>query len=70
MDKKEPLFNKILPHIIIVISLMLITFIMFNFFNPYMQFLDNRFNQIMLIVVCVLNVVQSGILIAKTRKNK
>lgn len=68
MKNKEPIFNRILPHVLVVMSLMLITFVMFNFFNPYMQFLDNRFTQIMLIVMGVLCIVESYILIVKMKK--
>lgn len=60
----------LLPHLIIVISVMILTFVIINFFNPYMQFVENRFTQWLLVAFGVLSIVSNCLLIYRSRPRK
>ncbi len=60
----------LLPHLIIIISVMILTFVIINFFNPYMQFVENRFTQWLLVAFGVMSIVSSCLLIYRSRPRK
>ncbi len=70
MKDKSSIFVRLLPHCIVIMAFMLLTFLIINFFNPYMQFLDNIFAQILMIVFCVLAIVESFVLVVRLKKGR
>ncbi len=67
MNRIRKLLGRALPHIVIVLSLVILTLVIINYYNPYMQFIENAGTQTMTGLLCVLSVTVSLLLIRKNR---
>ncbi len=47
------MFRTILSHLTAVLSLVLLVLLIFDYFNPYMQFLSSTASKIFLLILCV-----------------
>lgn len=60
--------RKLIPHICIVLSVMLLTFFVVDKFNPGMNFVGNQFFKTLLVLDGIAAIVTAGYLIASNRK--
>jgi len=64
------MLKKLIPHVCIIISLLMITFFILDIFNPGMNFVGNDIFKILLAVYGVVTLIASGYLIAYNTKKK
>ena len=64
------MLKKILPHLCIIISLMMLTFFVIDQFNSAMAFINNDITKWLLAVYCVLVIATSIYLIADNRRRR
>lgn len=62
------MIRKLIPHICIILSVMLITFYIVDKFNPGMNFVGNSFFKTLLVLDGIAAIVTAGFLIASNRK--
>ena len=60
--------RKIIPHVVIIISLMMLTFFFIDKVNPYMQFIDHPMTKTLLCIYGFTSIICAGLLIAKQRE--
>ena len=65
----KKLFARILPHICIVLSLMMITFFVTDRFNRAMAFINNEITKWLLVVLSAVAIAVSVLLIIRQRKD-
>ena len=61
---------ELLPHVCLILSLMMITFVITDRFNRAMAFINNDITKGLLLVLAVLVIVQSILLIRADRKRQ
>ncbi|MBQ9861196.1 MAG: hypothetical protein IJO75_02945 [Clostridia bacterium] len=60
---------RILAHAVIVLVLVLATLLIFDYFNPSMDFINNAMTKVMIGVLCIISIINAGfVLIAIRRK--
>jgi uncharacterized membrane protein len=64
------MLKKLIPHVCIIISLLMITFFILDMFNPGMNFVGNDIFKILLVIYGVVTLITSGSLIAYNTKQK
>ena len=67
------LFEKLaglLPHVCLILSLMMITFVITDRYNRAMAFINNDITKALLLILAVLVIVQSILLIRTNRKRQ
>lgn len=62
--------QSILSHICFILSLMLITLLVVDRFNPSMDFINNDLSKLMLLVLCVCAAVLSVLRIVHSHRNR
>ena len=62
------MIKRLIPHICIILSLMMLTFFVVDIFNPGMDFVGNEIFNILLVIFCVASITASGFLIRFNRK--
>lgn len=62
--------GKILPHIVIVLAAMFITFWILDQLNPIMNFINNSISNVLLLVFSIASLVNAVFSIAWYRKSK
>jgi hypothetical protein len=62
--------KRLIPHLCIVLSLLMLTFVILDNFNPGMDFVGNSFFKLLLVVFCLASLVAAGLLIAYDRKSR
>ncbi len=62
------MLRKLIPHICIIISLMMLTFFVVDIYNPGMNFLGNDIFKVLLVVFCVASIVSAAFLIRYNRR--
>jgi len=60
--------RKIIPHVVIIISLMMLTFFFIDRVNPYMQFIDHPMTKWLLCIYGFVSILNSILFIAKLRE--
>ena len=61
---------KIIPHLTFILSIMMITFLILDKFNPVMQFMDNKITNVLLFILGFLTLIESIYLIVVNTKTK
>ena len=61
--------RSILPHIVIILSGIFMTFLVLDGYNPTMNFVGNAISIKLFWVFCVLAIINSGVLIASNRRD-
>ena len=64
------MLRRIIPHISIILSLILLTLVILDQYNPGMNFIGNSFFKVVLIIFCLAAFIETGILIAQDRRSK
>jgi hypothetical protein len=64
------MLKKVLPHISIIFSLLMITFVILDQYNPGMNFLGNDAFKLMLIAYGVITAVSSVITVIRSKKQE
>jgi hypothetical protein len=59
---------RVLPHVDIILSLLLLTLLILDKFNPGMQFGEGVFFKVLVIILCLTALTSAGILIAHDRR--
>ncbi len=59
----------LLPHILLILSGIFMTFLVLDRYNPTMDFVGNEISTILFWGFCILTVIQSSLIIASNRKN-
>jgi uncharacterized membrane protein len=62
------MIRSLLPHILVVLSGIFIVFMILDWYNPTMDFINNPVSLKLLIVFCVLSLIHSVISITSNRK--
>ena len=62
------LLEKLLPHIVIDMSVCFLVFLVLNNFNPMMAFLSNKYSRVLLVIFCVSALAESIVLIIRQRR--
>jgi len=62
------MLRKILPHICIILSLMMLTFFVIEQVNRAMGFMDNDLFRGLFVVYCLAVIVTAGIMVADNRR--
>ena len=62
--------KRLIPHLCIILSLLMLTFVILDNFNPGMDFVGNSFFKLLLVVLCLVSFAAAGLLIAYDRKSK
>ena len=57
------MFKKLLPHLCLILSLMMLTFFVVDIFNPGMDFVGNDIFKILLLIYGIATAVLSSVLI-------
>ena len=60
MKKLLNRFHKVLPHGILILSLMFVVFLILDQYNPLMQFLDNGISRMLLGILLLLSIISSA----------
>lgn len=61
--------KRIFAHAAIVLTLALLTLLIFDYFNPSMDFINNTITKVMIGVLCIISIINAGfVLIAIRRK--
>jgi hypothetical protein len=68
MKKALNIVMKLLPHITFILSIMFITFLILDQYNPMMNFVNNDASMKLLAVFCVATLINSSIMITKIHK--
>lgn len=63
------MIKKIIPHIAIILTLMMITLIILNYLNPFMEFLSRGMSKIV-IALWITSILATIVCIALNLKNK
>jgi hypothetical protein len=63
------MLKRLIPHICIILSLMMLTFFVVDIFNPGMDFVGNEIFNILLVIFSVASITASGFLIRYNRKS-
>ena len=63
MDKIGKIINKIVPNIVLILSLVILAFMILDWFNPLMNFLENTISRVLIIMLCIVSVVNSALFI-------
>lgn len=58
---------KLIPHIIFILSIMIIVFLILDNFNPLMDFVNNSITHYLLYALCILSLILSIYLIGKNK---
>lgn len=58
-DKTENIFNKIIPNIVWILSLVFFVFLILDWYNPLMGFLENKIAKILLGLFCLFSTINS-----------
>jgi hypothetical protein len=61
------MIKKLIPHVCVILSLFIITYVILNEFNPV--FFSKDFFKVTLIIYCVVTLLMSAILIAINRRS-
>ncbi|WP_310604927.1 hypothetical protein [Anaerosporobacter sp.] len=64
------MIRKILPHIVIVLAAMFITFWILDQLNPNMNFINNSISNALLLVFCITSFINAILSVVWYRKNK
>ena len=64
------MLKRILPHLTLVISVMMLTFLVIDYYNSAMHFIGNRIFNILLLFYSLMVIVCSVFLIAGNRRGK
>jgi len=62
------MIRRLIPHICIILSVMLLTFFIVDMFNPGMNFVGNNFFKTLLVMDIVVATITAGFLISANRK--
>ena len=62
------MFRKLLPHLCLILSLMMLTFFVLDIFNPGMNFVGNDIFKVLLLIYGVATALMSAALIAYYHK--
>jgi hypothetical protein len=62
------MLRSILPHIVVIISGIFMTFLVLDGYNPTMEFVGNPVSLKLLWAFCILSILNSVIIIASNRK--
>jgi len=60
--------RSVLPHIIIIVSGIFLVFMILDYYNPTMNFVNNNINMKLFLAFCVLSIVNSVLTIIANRK--
>jgi len=60
--------RSVLPHIIIILSGIFLVFMILDYYNPTMNFVNNNINMKLFLAFCVLSIVNSVLTIIANRK--
>ena len=63
------MFKRLIPHICIILSLIMLTFFVVDIFNPGMNFVGNDVFKILLLIYGLATIAASAFLIYENRKN-
>lgn len=63
------MIKKIIPHITIILTLMIITLLILNYLNPFMGFLSRGMSKVV-ILLWILSILATIVCIAITLRNK
>ncbi|MGI5849976.1 MAG: hypothetical protein ACOX8Q_07925 [Christensenellales bacterium] len=63
------MLRKLIPHICIILSLMMLTFFVVDKFNPGMNFVGNEVFKILLLIYGIATIISSAYLIYCNRRN-
>lgn len=59
---------RILAHAAISLTLVLITLLIFDYFNPSMDFINNTITKVMIGVYCLLSLINAGFVLIAIRR--
>ncbi len=59
---------RILAHAAIILSLVLVTLLIFDYFNPSMDFINNTIAKVMIGVLCLLCLLNASLVLIATRR--
>lgn len=59
---------RILAHAAIILSLVLVTLLIFDYFNPSMDFINNAITKVMIGVLCLLCLLNASLVLIATRR--
>ncbi|MDW7659423.1 MAG: hypothetical protein SCM11_19825 [Bacillota bacterium] len=62
--------KRLIPHLCIILSLLMLTFVILDNYNPGMDFVGNSFFKLLLVVFCLAALAAAGLLIAYDRKSR
>lgn len=66
----KKLFPHIIAHICIIISGMLITFVIIDYVNPIMNFVNNSMTKTLILILSICAIFMAYFIISKSRKEK
>ena len=70
MKRAFSAFRRVLPHVTLILSLMLLTFFIIDLFNEYMAFLNNYITKALLATDAVLTAILSVCVVAERAEKK
>lgn len=62
--------KNLLPHILLILSLIFITFMILDEYNPTMEFINNSVSNKLFWVFCILSVINAVVSIVVSRKSE
>ncbi|MHB1314797.1 MAG: hypothetical protein ACYCX2_04835 [Christensenellales bacterium] len=65
----ENWFKRALPHMCIIIAVMLLTFLVADYYNTAMSFINHYMTKSLLLLFCILVIIMAVILIARQRRD-
>ncbi len=64
------LAKRLLPHFVIVLSVVFMVFLVLNSFNPTMAFLSNHYSSTLLWIFCALSISESVFFVIRNRRGQ
>ena len=62
------ILRRLLPHVVIDLSVVFMVFLVLNRYNPMMGFLNNKYSQPLLWVFCITALIEAILLVAYNRR--
>lgn len=60
----------ILAHAAIILVLILVTLLIFDYFNPSMDFINNAMTKVMIGVFCIISLINAGFVLVAIRRGR
>lgn len=66
----KPNIPRLFAHTAIVLALFLLTLVVFDYFNPSMDFINNTITKVIIGILCLICLANAGLVLIATRRRR